>query len=296
MPRVDATKIPAPVVGFGVERTAATSEQPSNSDGTGAFRTVCDFSHMNFDDAIVYPGQPGISHLHTYFGNTGAKAGSTADSIANSGNSTCRGGILNRSAYWVPAIIDTRTATPVKPDFAHIYYKTGYLGIAPSSVSVFPTGLRMIAGNAKSTGPQANVEFVCSAGGARGPTIQNCAAGDELWAEVDFPQCWDGRNLDSPDHKSHMSVPINGRCPSTHPVAGPLISIIAVYKVTESNSGLYWRASSDNYTASNPGGYSMHADWFNGWKPDAFTSFAANCLKPAKDCHSHLLGDGRAIY
>src|SRR5690606_18586551 len=117
----------------------------------GAFRTSCSFSHMNYDDPIVFPGQPGKAHLHAYFGNTLADASSTAESLRNSGNSTCRGGIANRSAYWVPAVIDENGA-PVKPNSAQIYYKTGYRGIRPEQVQVFPQGLRMIAGDAKSAG------------------------------------------------------------------------------------------------------------------------------------------------
>ncbi len=92
---------------------------------------------MTFDDPIVYPGQPGRSHLHTFFGNTGTNANSTASSIANTGNSTCRGGTLNRSSYWVPAMIDTRTGTPVKPTTSNFYYKTGGRA-GPSSVQPMP--------------------------------------------------------------------------------------------------------------------------------------------------------------
>lgn len=37
-----------------------------------------------------------------------------------------------------------------------------------------------------------------------------------------FPSCWDGVNLDSADHKSHMAYPIqnynSGDCPASHPV------------------------------------------------------------------------------
>ena len=40
-------------------------------------------------------------------------------------------------------------------------------------------------------------------------------------AQVYFPSCWDGVNLDSPDHKSHVSYPIglynDGACPPSHP-------------------------------------------------------------------------------
>lgn len=48
--------------------------------------------------------------------------------------------------------------------------------------------------------------------------------------------CWDGKNLDSPDHKSHVAYPIDGapaftgssvggQCPDTHPVKIPQIML-----------------------------------------------------------------------
>lgn len=49
----------------------------------------------------------------------------------------------------------------------------------------------------------------------------NCK--DGLRAQVTFPSCWDGKNTDSEDHKSHMSYPEGGNpdageCPSSHPI------------------------------------------------------------------------------
>ena len=35
----------------------------------GVFATMCRFSHEAADDPIVFPGQAGKSHLHTFFGN-----------------------------------------------------------------------------------------------------------------------------------------------------------------------------------------------------------------------------------
>jgi hypothetical protein len=140
--------------GFATDMVEPTSEMPSTSgDGTGAFRTVCEFSHMAFDDPIVYPGQPGKSHLHVFFGNTGTNAGSTPASIASTGNSTCRGGTINRSGYWVPAIVDTLDGTPVTPQSMIIYYKTGYNGVKPADIKSLPQGLRMIAGDSRNSGP-----------------------------------------------------------------------------------------------------------------------------------------------
>ena len=37
-------------------------------------------------------------------------------------------------------------------------------------------------------------------------------------AELSFPDCWNGVDLDSTDHKVHMSYRVNGVCPATHPV------------------------------------------------------------------------------
>lgn len=68
---------------------------------------------------------------------------------------------------------------------------------------------------------QRAVSFVCL--GTEGPATydlpkQNCPAG--LRAQLIMPSCWDGKNLDAPDHKSHMAYPSaldNGICPDSHP-------------------------------------------------------------------------------
>ena len=299
MPTVNTALIPVGSAGSSVERVNATSERPGSSDGTGAFRTVCDFSHMLFDDPIVYPGQPGRSHLHAFFGNTGVNGNATANSIATTGSSTCRGGILNRSSYWVPAMIDTRDSRPIRPLSSNFYYKTGYYGVAPSTVQSIPPGLRMIAGDPKNAAPGAQYErmpfdYTCGAS-PKSSSIPNCPVGSEVTQHIYFPQCWDGVNLDSPDHKSHMAYPTGG-CPASHPVPLPEITFNIHYAVTEANSTSRWRLSSDNYSSSLPGGYSAHADWFDGWRPDVMDAFVRNCDRPALDCRSHLLGDGRAIY
>lgn len=299
MPRVNAAMIPPATAGSAVDRVMTATEAVRGSDGTGNFRTVCDYSHMAFDDPIVFPGQPGRSHLHTFFGNTAVTGNSTAASIANTGNSTCRGGLVNRSAYWVPAMIDTRDGTPVRPTESHFYYKTGYRGVTPQSVQSVPLGFRMIAGDTKNASPSGQFSYSCHGANPslEGKGIPNCPVGSELWQAIYFPQCWDGVNLDSPDHKSHVAYPIEGRgCPSSHPVALPEITFNIVYPVTQANSTRNWRLASDNYSTSLPGGYSAHGDWFNGWRQDVMDLFVQNCDRAAVDCGSGLLGDGRALY
>ena len=273
---------------------AQTVFQPTTTD-IGSFREPCTFSHMAADDPIVFPGQPGASHMHTFMGNSDAGAASTADSIAGSGGSTCYGGTLNRTAYWQPTIIDIRTGQPIPPSGANFYYKLGYLGVVAGTVQPFPKGLRIIAGDASATAATNSLaRFACLSSGTWQSAIPTCAVGDVLMASVTFPQCWDGVNLDSPDHKSHMAYGTGTGCPTDHPVPLAEISIRFDYKVTEADNGSNWRLSSDNY--SGPGGYSMHADWFNGWDTATDTAFVNNCVNGNLDCHDMLLGDGRILY
>jgi hypothetical protein len=296
MPHVDTSAIPSGDPGSGRVQIEATSEQPVGSDGVGAFRNECTFSHMNFDDPIVFPGRPGVAHLHTFFGNSATDANSTTDSIRNSGNSTCRGGIANRTGYWVPALLD-EAGRPQKPRSLEVYYKSGYNGIKPADIKPFPSGLRMVAGSAKSSSAQRVAYWGCVNNYIGHPgSIPNCGAGDLLQMTVEFPQCWDGVHLDSPDHVSHVAYPQGGSCPSTHPVAIPAITFNVWYPMPSSGSTAGWHLASDMYDASLPGGFSAHADWFDGWDPAVVKTFVERCINPALDCHSHLLGDGRAIF
>lgn len=296
-PYINNAKIPKGDPGVSGMEIRATSEQPNPNQDIGAFRTSCMFSHMNYDDPIVFPGQPGKAHLHAYFGNVNANASSTAESIRSSGNSTCRGGIANRSSYWVPAVID-KDGTPLTPETAQIYYKTGYNGIAPSAVKAFPQGLRMIAGNAKASTKEQNDGgyWGCETYVGHTGNIPTCASGDQVVMFVTFPQCWNGKDLDSPDHKSHMAYVSRGACPSTHPVAIPEIQFNIYYKVPAGSRSADWRLASDMYDASIPGGFSAHGDWFEGWDRQVVDTFVSRCLNTSSDCHSHLLGDGRMIY
>jgi hypothetical protein len=301
-PAIDLSKIPLSNPGFTTDRVRSTTEiAPVSADGTGSFRDICEFSHMKSDDPLVYPNQSGASHLHTFFGNTSADAYSTAKSISTTGASSCNGGTMNRSAYWVPTLIDTSNGTPLAPQ-ATFYYKTGYNGILPSEIKPLPDGLRMIAGNPKANSndtASASANWSCEniPSGIKAPApskgIPNCPVGSQIRMNLSFPQCWDGVNLDSPDHRSHMSYTVSEKCPTTHPVAISEISFHIVYQVKIANAPLLWRLSSDNYAGDLPGGFSNHGDWMNGWKSEFMNAFVKGCNQAARDCKSHLLGDGR---
>lgn len=110
-----------------------------------------------------------------------------------------------------------------------VYYLQRGPAAASNTLKAFPEGFRMLAGDTTKRAPtndfaMQGVSFACL--GANKPETNslpnyNCPGG--LRAQIFFPSCWDGKNLDSPDHKSHMAYPAsgaynNGPCPSTHPV------------------------------------------------------------------------------
>jgi Domain of unknown function (DUF1996) len=276
-----------------------TDESPTALQEFGSFRNVCKPSHYAKDDPLVFPGQAGKAHLHVFFGNTGTNAASTYDSLRASGNGTCRGGIANRSAYWAPALLNNgRLLQPIESNF---YYKTAYQGLKPADMNDIPNGLRMIAGDAKATpsSPQSQsiAWWTChNHYTERGHTdgITDCRdfrndPADALEQVIAFPQCWNGRDVDSPDHKSHMAYGTGSGCPSTHPVAIPEVSTLIEYKWTEDMYVQNLRLASDAYSGG-AGGFSNHADYFEAWDPATRKLFIDGCDRASADCHSHLLG------
>lgn len=294
LPRYNVASIPAPARGSGTYDVRPTRDVPYPEE-IGAFRTRCEMSHFNRDDSLIYPGAVGAAHLHMYWGNTGSNAKSTAESIRTTGNSTCRGGIANRSTYWAPALIDTASGNVLRMMYADVYYKTGYLGVKDADVKPIPQGLRIIAGDASRTSaPPQDTFFRFACGGRHGSTIPAGCTSGVVEVSIAFPQCWDGVNLSSPDNKSHMKYASKG-CPASHPVPLPEIAYIMHFDIPAGSNTSNWRLASDNYRGG-PGGYSMHADWINGWDPKLPPIWTTLIINRKLSGGSHMLGDGTEMY
>ena len=113
--------------------------------GTGNFRTQCKESHISNDDPLVYPEQTGASHEHVFFGFPETDAFTTIETLESATEpSTCEGGALNQSAYWVPSIFtaDGTRLEYIEPLF---YYKSGF-HVPAETIQVPPEGLRMTSG------------------------------------------------------------------------------------------------------------------------------------------------------
>ena len=305
----------------------------------GIFRINCDFSHTSYNDPIVFFQKENGAHLHRFYGNKSIDHNSTLESVVESPESSCQGNKLNPTGYWIPAVLapeydqvtkERKTDSNGDPawivveavvgddDVAHelFYYSAGIDNL--DEIQTPPLGLKIVAGTASTTpedGDQSSsiVRWHCqtweSSDGSNpqwSATIPECVYPDRVRLDIFFPNCWNGVDLDSDDHKSHMAYPINNGgpngtvCPETHPIPIVRPSFHYAFPVLPGNSdpndntSKGWRLSSDNYTvsAANPGGLSIHGDWLNAWHPEIMQNILDNCIKAELDCHDGNLANG----
>lgn len=229
-----------------------------------------------------------------FFGNTLTNANTTTNSLVNSGGGSCNGFELNRSGYWTPALLDGR-GNAIVPDAIILYYKSKQ----PNKVQRMPQGLKMISGNATAESFTTSEYLFWSCGGSgaaynKTNRIPNCN-GDFLNATIVFPQCWDGQNLDSADHRSHMAlVSPHVDCPSSHPVRLPQISILLYFPSNDFTGD--WHLSSDRSGGFNTGnGATLHADWWGGWNDEAMDLWTGGCMHAVKNCSFGQTGTSRQL-
>jgi hypothetical protein len=294
------------------EIIAAPVPASNAPDTLGAFRFICDAGQVLADDPIVYPGQPGKSHLHQFYGNTGANANSTYESLRTTGQSTCMSPV-NRSAYWMPAMLDGR-GNVVRPDYVTIYYKRYPAsswqctdGRVAKGCVALPNGLRFIMGRDMlnlSAPPTGNFHFLCDNNTGNWPTLQQalavCSAGHHIDAVVDAPTCWDGKNIDSPNHRDHVAYMVDSHmgypmCPTTHPYIIPGFVMGANYLVVAGEDTSKWAFSSDSMAPNEPAGSTFHADWFGAWDNTVMAMWTDNCINKLLNCSAGILGNGKQI-
>ena len=286
----------------------------NGEDQQGAFRTECVYSHLLYDDPLLYPGQTGAAHLHLFWGNTAANAQSTAQSLPELGDGSCAGGPLNRSAYWMPAVLDGQRRAVI-PYQILVYYKTGYFEPV-SEIKPFPAGFSMIAMPSEHL-----IQFECYLDGLSGtPTPTELFVGqtfqsmtpcigkdDMIQAVIRFPSCWNGGD-DPIDHTAHVtynsSIAASGRvtdtkaaCPESHPIPLPQVTYQIRFEIDDTLGD--WCLSSDlEHGAHVPTGCgsSLHADFMTGWNPDVLNGFIEGCLRAFRNCQTISLGQPGNTY
>lgn len=269
------------------------------SQATSVWTLNCAPLTIQRSDPIISPGVAS-GHVHAVVGGTAfGRTMNDVDSASSAPATTCDK-FTDHSNYWAPQLYHMRSdgKFDMMPFTGmNAYYENQTCNYDPSgncppnrNPSAFPEGLRMIAGNPfrrtyNSSDPwqQAILMETGNFGEQYGMPTRYAPA---ISGHVRFPSCWDGVNLDSEDHQSHVSYPdptLNlknggsntqgGMCPQSHPHA--MINIGAEFGWDISSisdlKSLVW-AQGDTT------GYGFHGDFFMGWKdPSALQQSFANC-------------------
>ncbi|KAG9234208.1 hypothetical protein BJ875DRAFT_504869 [Amylocarpus encephaloides] len=261
------------------------------SQATAFFRLPCAAPIViQRADPVVNPGMVS-SHVHTIMGGNGF--GFEMD-FASTQKSTCSSCTVKEdmSNYWVPTLYykgpDGKFTEVTQTGGATIYYlqRTDSLDPEYPHLTAFPNDLRMVAGDPflrsyKDTPAQNAVTFACLGTGTpefHGFPDINCP--DGLRAQVFFPSCWNGKDMDSPNHKSHLAYPAgmdHGACPKSHPKR--FISIFYEVIFNTPKFADKWHGKEQPFFVSNgdPTGYGYHADFVNGWKEGVLQKAINDC-------------------
>lgn len=109
---------------------------------------------------------------------------------------------------------------------------------------------------------------------------------DGVRFEVMFPSCWNGKDVDSDDHKSHMAYPslvMDGTCPE-----GFETRLVSLFFETIWNT--YAFKDRDGYFAlstGDPTGFGYHGDFMHGWESGVLEEAVKTCTNPSgqvSDC------------
>ena len=289
----------------------------------GAFRFTCGGKgKLSYDDPVVYAGQPNASHLHQIWGSATFDAFTTPDSLAAEASTNCNDTAYsaNRSSYWMPALIND-DGYAVQPDLVSVYYKR------PTSTSEFcdpngrrfrgtcvglPNQIRFVFGW-DSKDPTAEVKgakWYCTGGDKKKhPDLDSifasgCGVGDLLIANTNAPDCWDGKHLDSPNHRSHVAYSSYGswgykKCPESHPYVIPQEENKVQFTVTADminpDGTSRVRLSSDAMLPGARPGETLHADYMESWVGAVKQMWMDHCIEQALNCSGGDLGNGKQL-
>ncbi|MGV2287411.1 DUF1996 domain-containing protein [Trinickia sp. YCB016] len=278
------------------------------ADTNGQFNVECTYSHTLADDAIVYPGQPGIAMGHDFFGNTAANAFTTRKSLMAQPGTSCDN-FADSSAYWAPSLrlADGRV---IRPMYQKTYYRAN--GVDKYPVSPLPEGLQLLAGDHRGSAPSPNVTFLCSGQDYSRTIPTGCTPNQEGFVQfniaVTFPNCWDGEHLSPIQHDPVTGRPQHvmsglgnavysdraGKCPANY-VHIPQLNFNLAYNLgtTTSLEGAQLsmdptvvdgKAVNENWGSL----YSAHADFVNGWQSRAAQYMVTYCLNKGWACNKRI--------
>ncbi|OJJ43682.1 hypothetical protein ASPZODRAFT_74138 [Penicilliopsis zonata CBS 506.65] len=250
------------------------------------FISDCNPLTIQRSDPVYFPGTEGI-HVHAIAGGTAFQRTMGPRTALAAKNTTC-GFSQDKSNYWVPQLYyHLENGSFALMEFVNmpVWYRNRACDYVPdredcdgaSLPRAPPAGLRMVAGNPflrtynSSDIAQRAIYHECNIELPSGKITKvkshelprrSCVA---LSLKVWMQSCWDGKNLDSVDHVSHLAYPAigdydGGVCPETHPVAIATMMVSAGFNVEPYPDYENWV-----YSMGDPTGYGLHAELISGW-------------------------------
>ncbi|WP_404797960.1 DUF1996 domain-containing protein [Streptomyces pristinaespiralis] len=200
----------------------------------GTFTTDCGVNangKFNPDNVIVAPGvSNGAHHMHDYVGNQANDAFASDDDLA-AGATTCRDQGDRSTYYWPVLRLQNGAAEDdAQADGGGKDQNVGkiltpsqvtldFVGNPRGKVTAMPRFLRIITGDAKAfVNGNANANASWSCTGFEDRQLKDkypiCPQGSKVVRSFKFQSCWDGRNADSANHRTHVAfTDASGRCP-----------------------------------------------------------------------------------
>ncbi|KAF2188814.1 hypothetical protein K469DRAFT_724217 [Zopfia rhizophila CBS 207.26] len=264
-----------------------------------ALRFGCSTLSIQRLDPLVEPGRIPSAHVHQIVGGNAFNATMAGD-IGEQGSCTTCTFSEDFSNYWtavmffkhqngsykrVPIMQNTALPNGISGGMTIYYTQQDFNSNGNQKITSFKPGFRMTVGSPTTNTldgakGHAGLRFVCLENkGTRFPELPDfptkpCKGG--IMTVHHFPSCWDGKNLDSPDHQSHMyntakeAFSPAGPCPASHPVRMPQLAYETLWDTTQFNS-LWPKDGSNPFVLSfgDNKGYGTHADYVFGWKGDS---------------------------
>ncbi|KAF9737167.1 WSC domain-containing protein [Paraphaeosphaeria minitans] len=262
-------------------------------------------------DPVVNNGTT-AAHVHNIVGGSAFGPSMTYDltQLAKCSSCTIK---EDKSNYWTPQLYyhaQNGSFLPVPvvgnsddSNAGMLVYYFQRPGFPNETLIGFPAGFRMLAGDTNKRnftgGLDAKaVSYNCLGSNmAETNALPNYNCKDGLRVQIFFPSCWDGKNLDSADHRSHMSY-FNGTeyntgvCPSTHPNHTISLFYEVLYDTNRFADMWYNMSSGSNYqpfvfSNGDATGYGFHADFVNGWDVDVLQRATTECTNDSgnvEDC------------
>ncbi|KAL1890148.1 hypothetical protein Sste5346_008441 [Sporothrix stenoceras] len=112
----------------------------------------------------------------------------------------------------------------------------------------------------------------------------NCP--DGIRFELMFPSCWNGKDVDSENHQSHVAYPdlvMTGDCPDDFPVRLPSL----FYETIWNTPAYIGRTGQFVISNGDVQGFAYHGDFMTGWDVDFLQDAVNTCTNPSgeiEDC------------